>query len=163
MDISIRHIEPRDAEAVHRMFSGERASAGTLQIPYQSAERLRVRLADPPEHLYSLVASVDDEVVGTAGLNLITRPRRRHVAELAIVVHDDWQGRGVGTALMTALMDLADNWLNVERIELTVFADNKAAVALYKRFGFEVEGTFRRYAFRDGAYVDALAMARLRS
>lgn len=163
MEIVIRHIEPSDAEAVHRMFGGERAAAGTLQIPLQSAERWRVLLANPSEHLCSLVASVDGDVVATAGLQLNTRPRRRHVAELAIVVRDDWQGHGVGTALMTALMDLADRWLNVERIELTVFTDNEAAIALYRRFGFEVEGTFRRYAFRDGVYADALAMARLRS
>jgi putative acetyltransferase len=47
-------------------------------------------------------------------------------------------------------------------VELVVYADNAAGVALYEKFGFEVEGTHRRYAFRDGEYVDAYAMARLR-
>ncbi len=37
------------------------------------------------------------------------------------------------------------------------------AVRLYKKFGFEMEGTLRRYAFRDGTHADAYAMARLRS
>jgi putative acetyltransferase len=42
-----------------------------------------------------------------------------------------------------------------------VFTDNARAIALYQRFGFRVEGTYRAYALRDGVYADALAMARL--
>jgi len=58
-------------------------------------------------------------------------------------------------------LDLADNWLGMSRVELTVYTDNAAAIALYEKFGFEKEGTHRRYAFRDGAYVDAYSMARI--
>jgi L-phenylalanine/L-methionine N-acetyltransferase len=65
--------------------------------------------------------------------------------------------------LLTAAVDLADRWLNLSRLELTVYVDNAAAIALYKRFGFQQEGVLRHYAFRDGAYVDVLAMARIRS
>jgi putative acetyltransferase len=79
-----------------------------------------------------------------------------------MAVRDDWQGKGVGTALMEAALDLADNWLNLTRVELSVYTDNAAGVALYKKFGFEVEGTHRRYAFRNGEYVDAYSMARIR-
>jgi L-phenylalanine/L-methionine N-acetyltransferase len=63
---------------------------------------------------------------------------------------------------MQAALDLADDWLNLTRIELSVYTGNAAAVALYEKFGFEIEGTHRRYAFRDGAYVDAYSMARVR-
>jgi L-phenylalanine/L-methionine N-acetyltransferase len=65
--------------------------------------------------------------------------------------------------LMDAMIDLADNWLNLRRIELTVYADNEPAVRLYQKFGFEVEGTLRNYAFRDGQLIDALSMARVRA
>jgi putative acetyltransferase len=81
---------------------------------------------------------------------------------IGMSVHRDWRGRGVGTALMTAAVHLAENWLGLTRLELTVFTDNEAAIALYRKFGFEVEGTMRRYALRDGQYVDSHAMARLR-
>jgi putative acetyltransferase len=64
---------------------------------------------------------------------------------------------------MQALVDLADKWLPVTRIELTVFTDNERAIGLYKRFGFEIEGTHRAYALRDGKYVDTHAMARMRA
>ena len=73
-----------------------------------------------------------------------------------------WPAKGVGTALMQALLDLADNWLNLSRLELTVFTDNEAAVKLYQKLGFVIEGTHRKFAFRDGEYVDCYAMARLR-
>jgi RimJ/RimL family protein N-acetyltransferase len=39
---------------------------------------------------------------------------------------------------------------------------NAIGIALYEKFGFEVEGTHRRFAFRDGEYVDAYSMARLK-
>jgi putative acetyltransferase len=77
-------------------------------------------------------------------------------------VRDDFQGKGVGTALMAAIVDLADNWLNVFRLELTVYTDNERAIALYKKFGFQIEGTHRAYALRAGEYVDSHAMARIR-
>ena len=79
-----------------------------------------------------------------------------------MAVHDAFTGRGVGTAMMAAALDLADNWLNLRRVELKVYADNARAIALYERFGFEREGRLRDYAWRAGAYVDSLAMARLR-
>jgi putative acetyltransferase len=84
------------------------------------------------------------------------------VGEIHMTVRDDWQGKGVGTALMEAALDLADNWLNLKRLELTVYADNAAGIALYEKFGFEIEGTHRCFAFRNGEYVDACSMARIR-
>jgi putative acetyltransferase len=77
-------------------------------------------------------------------------------------VHDDHVGQGIGTALLRALIDTADNWLGIRRMELTVYTDNAPAIALYRRHGFEVEGTLRSFALRDGQFVDALTMARLR-
>ena len=62
---------------------------------------------------------------------------------------------------MAAMCDYADRWAGALRLELTVYADNLPAIALYRKFGFEVEGTHRAYAMRDGRYVDALCMARL--
>jgi L-phenylalanine/L-methionine N-acetyltransferase len=79
-----------------------------------------------------------------------------------MAVRDDYQGKGVGTALLRELIDAADNWLGLRRIELTVYTDNERAIRLYQRFGFEAEGTHRGYALKAGVYADALVMARLR-
>ena len=80
---------------------------------------------------------------------------------LGICVAAPAQGRGVGKALMAALLDYADNWAQVLRTELKVYCDNERAIGLYKRFGFEIEGTMRADALRNGEYVDVYAMARL--
>lgn len=108
------------------------------------------------------MAVIDGKVIGQAGINR-QEGRRGHVGVIGMSVHDAFAGRGAGSALMAAITDLADRWLGLSRIELTVWIDNPRAIALYERFGFEREGLLRGYAFRDGEYVDALAMARLRA
>jgi L-phenylalanine/L-methionine N-acetyltransferase len=162
-DIIVRRAEPGDYEAVWRIFEHDRAYAGTLQLPHPSREAWRKRMAELPESDYMLVACVDDEIVGHAGLHVAGKsPRRAHAMSLGIGVASAWHGRGVGTTLVKALIDLADGWLNVIRLELMVFTDNAAAIKLYGKFGFEIEGTHRAYALRAGDYVDAHSMARIK-
>ena len=160
--IVVRRAEPSDAEAIHATFTGPQAMAGTLQLPYASIEMWRKRLTEFPPEDYLLVATIDGEVVGNLGLQGNSKsPRRRHVGYIGMAVRDDRQRRGVGTALMRAAIELADGWLNYQRLELTVYTDNLAALHLYRKFGFAIEGTHRAYAFRDGRDVAAYAMARL--
>ena len=51
IDITVRHSEPEDYKALHRIFSGPRAIAGTLQMPFPRAEMRRERLSEPPDGL----------------------------------------------------------------------------------------------------------------
>ena len=163
-NLKIRRAEPDDYLAVYEMFKSPELYAGTLQLPYPSREQWRKRIAEASEGYYNLVAVVGDRVVGMIGIETFpNRPRRRHAGRIGISVDIEWQGKGVGTALMTAGVDLADNWLNLTRLELEVYSDNEAAIHLYERFGFTHEGTMRKHAFRDGKYVDSNMMARLRS
>src|SRR5262245_27067580 len=163
MSLTIRRTEPGDYEAVYQIFTGPKAVWGTLQLPFPSLEHWRKRLAEPPEGMFGLVACAENEVVGALDVYTFpTRPRRRHVGQIGMAVRDDWQGHGVGRALMQAAIDLADKWLNLQRLELEVYTDNEPAVRLYKKCGFVIEGTLVEYAYRDGEYVDVYAMARLR-
>ncbi|RPJ43064.1 MAG: GNAT family N-acetyltransferase [Chloroflexi bacterium] len=163
MNITIRRIEPTDYEAVHKIYTGPKVIWGTLQLPYPSVETWRKRLAEPPEGIFGLVACSEEEIVGQLNLHTFpSRPRRRHAGQIGMAVRDDCQGQGVGTALMQAAVDLADNWLNLLRLELEVFTDNEPAVRLYKKCGFVIEGTLARYAFREGEFVDVYTMARLK-
>jgi putative acetyltransferase len=111
--ITVRHAEPDDYKGLHTVFSGPRVVAGTLQLPLLSAEAWRKRLSDTSEGTHQLVACAEDgQVVGA--LTLWTFPtfwRRRHVGRMAMAVGDEWQGRGIGTLLMEAALNLADNWL----------------------------------------------------
>ena len=160
--LTIRRAEPDDCSALYEMFTSPKLYANTLQLPYPSREQWRQRLSDS-DGTYNLVAVVGERVVGMLGLHTFPRPRRRHAAAVGLTVHEDWHGKGVGSALMRAGLDLADNWLNLTRLELEVYTDNEAAIHLYERFGFEREGLLRQHAYRDGRYVDSYSMARLRT
>ena len=161
VDVAIRRAEPADAAGIARTDVWRGTAAGTLQNPYPSIADWTERLGRDAATNYIFVALAGDEVIGHAGLHGNKNVRRQHAWGLGISLRDDWQRRGVGTRLMETLIDLADHWLGALRIELTVFTDNAAALALYRKFGFEVEGVHRAYALRDGQYVDTTAMARL--
>ncbi len=162
-DVLVRAAEPGDAEAIAAIFACPRVIRETLQLPWRSVEERRERLAQRTADLHRLVAEVDGRVVGSVGLHVEPPPRRRHVGRIGIAVHDAYQGRGIGTALLEAALHLAFKWLNLARLELDVYADNAPAVHLYEKLGFEVEGTARAFAYRDGQFVDAYRMARVRA
>ena len=162
MSITIRRAGPEDAAPLRDLYAMPQAQAGTLQLPFASLHHWQQRL-EPRDGVTVLLAESDGLVVGNLTLWQEPNPRRRHVASLGMAVRDDWVGRVVGTALMAAALDLADNWLGLTRLELTVWSDNEAAQALYRKFGFVQEGVARDYGLRHGVLVDSLYMARVRS
>jgi putative acetyltransferase len=163
MTILIRAVEPADYQGIHQIFLGPKVIWGTLQIPFPSAEMWRKRLAEPSEETVTLVACIEQDLVGQLDIHTFpNRPRRRHVGQIGMSVRDEFQGKGVGTALLQAAVDLADKWLNLLRLELEVYSDHEPAVRLYQRFGFAIEGTLVHYAYRAGQYVDVYSMARLK-
>ncbi len=163
--IRVRRAGPEDAPAFARMMADEDVFGQLLQLPFPDPAVWRKRLeaaSDPGRADIHLVAELDGEAVGTAGMHSAApNLRRQHALALGISVAKPAQGRGVGTALMEALIDYADRWAGVLRIELTVWVDNERAIRFYQRFGFETEGRLRAYGLRDGRYDDVLTMARL--
>ncbi|BET41419.1 N-acetyltransferase [Atlantibacter hermannii] len=160
--IVIRHAEPGDTEAVHRLFTQPEVYANTLQVPHPSRAMWQERMNQKSPGQYHLVAIVEDQVVGHLMIAAETRPRRSHVASFGLCVDAARHNQGIATALLREMIAMCDNWLRIERIELTVFVDNAPAIALYQKLGFDIEGTGKRYGLRDGDYIDAYFMARLR-
>ncbi|MGT8858311.1 N-acetyltransferase [Enterobacter sp. 186315] len=160
-EIVIRHAELTDAEAFRQNYTHPGVYHDTLQLPHPSLQYWQERLLPKPGQR-RLVACIDDTIVGDLALQIEASPRRSHVASFGISVAAHAQGRGVGSALMREMINLCDNWLRIERIELTVFSDNPSALALYRKFGFEIEGTGKKFALRNGEYVDAYYMARMK-
>jgi L-phenylalanine/L-methionine N-acetyltransferase len=159
--VHVRPVRPDDADAlqrIRRLPSVVRFTMALASIRLADVRR-RIENYGPDDHV--MVAEVAGDVVGMAGLH-VHGSKQRHVADLGIMVSDDHQGRGVGRALMTALLDLADSQLGLVRVELEVASENLAAIRLYESLGFEREG-LKRHAFMvDGHLADLLIMGRLR-
>ncbi len=168
-EILIRPAHELDAEDMAAVFASRSAARGTLQHPWTSADVWRGRLeqiAQSPHSRFLLVAEHayrgQKRLVAHAGLVTVSDdPREKHVASLGIAVHEDWQGLGVGRALMCELLDYALAWGHYHRLELQVFVDNDSAIALYRSLGFVTEGTVHDSALREGGYVDSYLMGRL--
>jgi putative acetyltransferase len=159
--VTVRSAEPADALAISELLGAPGAFEGTLQLPDMPAASRVEGLERIDPQGCRLVAVADGVIIGMAALHSNSSLRRAHAKSLAIAVSAAWHGRGVGAQLMTRLLDWADNWAGVLRVELLVHTDNPRAIALYERFGFVHEGRLRAYALKNGHYVDSFAMARL--
>jgi putative acetyltransferase len=145
------------------LMSDPQVFAGLMQMPYPSVEAWRKRLEQQIEQQdgLHLIAIEQGQVIASAGVHSAGfSVRRRHVAGLGICVAHERQEQGIGSEMMKRLLDWCDNWAGYLRIELNVYTDNERAIALYRRFGFEMEGTHRAHALRNGVYIDSYAMAR---
>jgi len=160
-EVEIRPVRAEDAEAVHILRLRPSSIDNTMAIPSERVTRARSRIdgSGPDDHVF--VAVVDGQVVGMAGLH-VGAGKGRHAADLGIMVHDQFQGRGIGRELMEMLLHMADNFLGLTRVELQVYPDNVRAIGLYESCGFEHEGRKRKAVWRHGEHQDILVMARVR-
>jgi len=160
-DVTIRPVRVEDAEAIWRIAREEGVIENILALPSDRLEQRRKQLSElgPDEHF--VVAEVSGAVVGLAGLQ-IGRGRLRHSGHLFVYVSRGHQAHGIGTRLIAALLDLADNWLLLRRVELTVLVKNERARRLYERLGFVVEGRRKLSVIANGEIEDEWLMARCR-
>jgi len=160
-EVEIRPARPEDAEAVHQLRLLPSIIDNTMAIPSERLADARRRLesVSPDDHLF--VAVVDGQVVGMAGLQVGAR-KLRHTGSIGMMVHDQFQGRGIGRELLEMLLHLADNFLGLTRVELEVYPDNTRAIRLYESSGFEHEGRKRKAVWRHGEHQDILVMGRVR-
>lgn len=160
--IEIKRFSDAHLEGVTSLYNEPAVCRQMLQMPYQSIDTWRKRLTADSERHLQLVALHNNEVIGNIGLEQYSRVRRSHAGGLGMAVATIWQGKGIGSRLLEVALDVADNWMNLHRIELTVYTDNEMAINLYHKFSFETEGQLHEYAVRDGNFIDALSMARIR-
>lgn len=163
MNYTIRPTEPGDAAgtaALRRMPGVFETTLGLPSCRTTDSDAFVASLGPNDHHFVAVLE--DGTVIGAAGLHLEGNPRMRHVGSVGLMVHADYQNMGVGSALLETLLDLADNWLMLVRVELTVFADNERAIHLYEKLGFVKEGLKRMTTVRDGKYADEYMMARIR-
>ena len=166
MDFYIRPSRPEDAAEVAAIRVMPGVMENIFSIPSEQAAQMKeyYRNLGPNQHEFTAVLRKEDgqeQVIGAAGLS-VGNGRGRHCSEIGMMVHPQYQNQKVGRALMEVLLDLADNWLMLIRIELSVFTDNAAAIHLYEKFGFQKEGVKRMAGVRAGKYEDLCIMGRIR-
>lgn len=168
MEYYIRPVKPEDAAGISALRRMPGVFENMLGIPsereaYTAAQITALDYANQHVFVAALPADGGEIIIGHAVLAVFSSPRTRHSGGVGIMVHRDYQGQGVGTRLLETLLDMADNWLMLVRVELGVYTDNERAIRLYEKMGFEREGVKRMAAIRGGQYQDELMMARIRT
>jgi RimJ/RimL family protein N-acetyltransferase len=152
----LRRVEEGDFDAWFELFD-EVAREGRwigADGP-QDRERLRPGFGDAigTDRAARFLAEIDGRLIGELGVFV-----HAGIADIGMMVRDGHRGTGVGSALMAACLD----WCRegpVHKVTLAVFPHNTAALSLYRKFGFVVEGRqVRHYRRRNGELWDAITM-----
>jgi L-phenylalanine/L-methionine N-acetyltransferase len=159
--MKIRALEPTDAADLHAILQSPEGMLETGRIPTTTMQWVEEKLLRTSAERHMIGAEIDGRVVGFAGLEMMANPKMRHAATYWTAVRDDFRGRGIGGALLDAVLDLADKWLGLVRIELHVNETNERGLALYRKKGFVEEGRLRSAIMRDGKLVDTIVMGRV--
>ena len=157
-DVRVRPARLDDVDAILELFVAvvdEGRWLGTQPPVDRAAQHERfVEHLDGTARGAAVVAVAGDEVVGHARVDLTPY----NVAGLGMMVAAPWRGRGVGSALVEAIIE-ASRELGAHKIALQVWPHNVAARRLYRRHGFVEEGVLRRhYPRRNGELWDAVVM-----
>ncbi len=159
--ILIRPARPGDARSfveAFRSVASERRYIRTETVGRSSAPYRRRFRRTWNERGAHVLALEGDRVVGSVSIHRDEHPTTRHVATLGMFVTADRRGRGIGGALMDAAIGWAREFA-IERVELSVYPNNAAARALYRRFGFVEEGRLVRRSRKSYGYEDEILMA----
>jgi ribosomal protein S18 acetylase RimI-like enzyme len=158
--VEIVPIAPEHVESFHRALdfvARERRYLSFLEAP--PLESARAFVLDMINHGHpQWVALSTGEVVGWCDVTPKTRPIYAHSGVLGIALLPPFRGQGIGKRLIPRTLDAARAF-GLRRVELTVRENNKSAIALYKKVGFEIEGLQRRAVHLDGADENIVCMA----
>ena len=113
-------------------------------------------------HNYPLhiIQTEDDRIIGWCDITPSPRQGFKHRAELGIGLHADFRGLGLGTKLIQSAIEHAKQ-IKLIRIELDVRESNSAAIKLYYKVGFSIEGTIKKGIQVNSGYENILLMALL--
>lgn len=144
-EVLFRPSISQDFEMVWDMFSTlSEESLRFLPHPFIKEEIKHMMTNINHEELLPIVAVVEEpdsrrRIVAVATLGFQQGVARRHRAEFDIVVHDDYQGRGLGTMLTQHMIDLARE-RGLRKLYLKTSTQNLRAIQVYEKMGFSVEG-----------------------
>ncbi|MDX2248493.1 MAG: GNAT family N-acetyltransferase [Bacteroidia bacterium] len=164
--MNLREIHVTDAEAYLDLLSSiESESPYALLEPGERRTTIREQMAEieailARDNQTILVVEDGADLVGWLGAFGETYRRVEHNVLLGVGVHENYRRRGIGTWLFTEI----EKWAwdqNIRRMELLVLTQNKPAISLYRKMGFQIEGTKRESYLLNGEYLDEYLMSKL--
>lgn len=159
--VSIRAARPADARSYVEFWSAIVAEGRNVrsETVRHSLRVYRRRFRRSWSEQEAQIVAVDETgIVGHLYIQREDHPVTRHVASLGIAVAAPHRGRGIGSALMAEAFRWARR-SGVEKIVLSVYPHNTAAIELYRRFGFVEEGRLVRHSRKSYGYEDEILMA----
>ena len=161
--VSFKEETPEDLEAVWELYS-TLSSESRKTLPLFNRELIEFWSKSLPDYTFKpVLVSVDEgdgeRVIGRASLTHDASPSSKHRAELGIVVHDDYQGRGVGSNLVLFMVHVARS-KGLRKLTLDVFADNQRAVHVFEGCSYVREGLFPDHYWFRGRFHDVIRMGR---
>jgi putative acetyltransferase len=158
--IVVRPARPGDAGPFLRLYREVAAEGQHIRTEHvtRSVHHYRRRFRGSwTERGAVLVALADRELVGHLSISREDHPVTRHVATFGMAVAAPWRGRGVGSLLLAEALRWA-RAVGVEKVELSVYPNNEAAIALYRKFGFAEEGRLVGHSKKSYGYQDEVLM-----
>ncbi|ALG84414.1 GNAT family N-acetyltransferase [Gordonia phthalatica] len=155
----LRALERSDLAFVHGLFN----DPDVMRYWFEPAHTTLADLEDAfdrqrgSDHLRRFILETAGRRVGLVELMYIDHVHRN--CEFQIIISPSEQGRGYASAATRGALDFAFRALNLHKVWLLVDTENAAAVHVYEKSGFAVEGVLRQEFFADGAYRDATRMA----
>ena len=160
--VRLRPLEPEDASRLNPLFNDPDVLAG-LTFPFPQPAVGFIEWVESSRHstdsIDFVIETIEGRAVGACGMRGLND--RNRSGNLGIWIGKPYWGRGYGTDAVRTLCRFGFRHMNLQRVELHVYADNPRARRAYEKVGFRLEGTMRRAQFVGGEYVDAHLMGLL--
>lgn len=162
----IRQAHPIDARAILGLMRHVGRETGYLNYGPEGSDLSVVQQKALIENYKALdncvllVIEVDDQIIGMANLAGLDQNKQKHVAEIGISIIKEYWGVGIGSFLLEALLDYAEE-AGLRVLTLEVVVENERAIHLYERFGFEKKGRLSQRLNDGYRYLDTYIMEKV--
>lgn len=162
----IRQADPNDARAILGLMRHVGRETGYLNFGPEGTDLSVVQQKSLIENYarldncVMLIIEVDDQIIGVANLAALDQHKQKHVAEIGVSIIKEYWGLGIGSFLVEALLDYAEQ-VSLRVLTLEVVVENERAIRLYERFGFDKRGRLSQ-RLKDGyRYYDTYMMEKV--